>query len=93
MSAPGCVELDQDVLLVVQDDVLVVVGHHYGDWALLGLWNGLGLDAWLDFAGQVLVDELAHDLLGELVALIKRELLILDGLLNRECGPLPDIKV
>lgn len=93
VSAPWCIELDQNVLLVVQDDVLVVVRHDDGDWAFLSLWDGLRLDAWLDFARQVLVDELADDLLGELVALVEREFLVLDSLLNGECRPLSNIEV
>lgn len=93
VAAPGCVELDQDVLLIVQDDVFVVVRDDDLDGPFLSFWNRLRLDAGRDLAGQKVVDELADALFGELGALIEGELLVLDGLLDGEGGPLGGVEV
>lgn len=92
MTAPGCVELNQDILLVVHDDLLVVLGDNDGNRAVLLLRNGLRLDAGLNLAGNEVVDESADGCSGDLSA-SEGELLVLGGVLNSESGPLADLKV
>jgi hypothetical protein len=93
VTAPGSVELDEDVLVVVDDDVLVVLGDNGGDGAVLGLGDGLRLDAGVDLAGEEVVDESANVLLGDLLVLVVRELLVLGGALDSERGPLAGLEV
>jgi len=93
MPAPWGVELDEDVLVLVHDDIVIVVGHNHMYRPVLLLWDGLGLDAWLDLAVDEVLDELADFLRAELLLLVERELLVLDRLLDGEGGPLVDLKV
>lgn len=69
------------------------MGHHDLNIALLLLRNGLGLDAWIDLARDEIIDELANVLRRELLALVKGEFLVLDGLLDREGGPFVGFEV
>lgn len=57
------------------------------------LWDGLRLDARLDLAINKVLNESANIVMCKLLVLIEGELLILDGLLNGECGPLVDLQV
>jgi hypothetical protein len=50
VTAPRGIELEQDILVVVDDELLVALTDNNGDRALLGLGDGLGLDARLDLA-------------------------------------------
>lgn len=93
MTAPWSVELDQDILLVIKDDLIVVLGNDDGDWAILLLWNSLGLDAWLDLASNEIVNKLANCLGSKLVGLVEWELLVLDSFLDGESWPLANLKV
>lgn len=93
VTAPRGVELYKNIFLVVNDDFLVIVGHHDLNIALLLLRNGLGLDAWIDLARDEIIDELANVLRRELLALVKGEFLVLDGLLDREGGPFVGFEV
>jgi len=93
VTAPGRVELDENVLLVVNDNLLVVLADDSGDGSFLGLGDGLGLDARLNLAGQNVLDELA-DLLGvELLLLVVGVLCVLAGLLDSEGGELLRLQV
>lgn len=93
VTAPGSVELDENVLLVVNDNLLVVLAHNNGDWALLGLGDGLRLDAGVNLAVQNVLDELA-DLLGvELLGLVVGVLGVLAGLLDGEGGEVLGLQV
>jgi hypothetical protein len=96
VSAPWCVELEQDILIVLDHDVLVVLGDHNSDWTVLLLWDRLALNAWLDVASQEVIDELADGLLAEIAdgALgCEWELLVLLCVLDGEGGPLADLEV
>lgn len=90
VAAPGCVELEEHVLVVVDHDVLVILGHDNGDWALLLLRDRLALDARLELAGDVVVDEgadvLGADVLGAALLGVG-ELLVLLRVLDGESGP------
>ena len=93
MSAPGGVELDEDILLVVNDNLLIVAAYDHGDGAFLGLGNRLRLDARLYLAVQDVLNELA-DLLGvKLLGLVIGELGVLGGLLDGEGRELLGLKV
>lgn len=93
MSAPGSVEFDEDILLVINDNLLVVAAHNHGNGAFLGLGDRLGLDARLYLAVQDVLDELA-DLLGvKLLGLVIGELGVLGGLLDGEGRELLGLKV
>lgn len=93
VSAPGGVELNKNILLVVDDDLLVVTAHDDGDGAFLGLGDGLGLDARLNLAVEDILDELA-DLLGvDLLRLVIGVLGVLSGLLDGEGRELLGLEV
>lgn len=61
--------------------------------AFLLFGNGLGFDAGLHLAVNEILDECTHVIMGEFLALIKGELLVLHGLLDGESGPLVDFQV
>jgi hypothetical protein len=93
VTAPGSVELKEDILIIVDDDLLVVAAHDNGDGALLGLGNGLRLDARVNLSVKDVLNELA-DILGvNLLGLIVRVLGILAGILDRESRELLGLKV
>ncbi len=96
VSAPWGVELEENVLVAVDDEFLVVLRHDDSDWAVLLLWDGLALDASLDLAGKVFVDEFADVLLAQILLaalLFVWELLVLGDVLNSECRELSDLEV
>lgn len=93
MSAPWGVELDQDILLVVHDNLLVVLGDDDSDWAIVGLWDRLALDGRLDLARDKVGHELLNVLGVDLLILREGELLVLVDLLDRESGPLANLEV
>lgn len=84
MTAPRSIELEQHILVVIHDDLLVVTTDNDGDRALLGLGDGLRLDARLDLAINDILDELANLLGIDLLGLVVRVLGILGGLLDSE---------
>lgn len=93
MATPWSVELNQNILLVVKNNFIVVLGNYNGDWAILRLWDWLGLDAWINLASDEVVNELANCLGSKLVRLVEWELLVLDSLLNSESWPFVSLKV
>ena len=93
MTAPWCVELDEDVLLVVHNHFLVVLGHDDSHGAILLLWDRLALDAGFELAADKLVTELANDLLSELLLLVQGVFLSLDGILDGKGGPRANLEV
>lgn len=93
MPTPWGIEFKKNVVLVVDNHILVVMGHDHGNGTLLLFWNGLGLDARIDLAVEEFLDEGADFLLGELLLLVKGELLVLDDLLDGEGGPLAVLEV
>jgi hypothetical protein len=92
MTAPWSVELDQNIFLIVKHNIFVVLGDNHYHWSFLLLRDGLGLDAGLDLAINVVLHKLAHVHLGDLCS-TERELLILGGILNGEGRPIADLKV
>ena len=87
MTAPGGVELEKNIVLVIQNDLFVVVGHNDLNRAFLLLWNRLGLDAGGDLAVHEVLDECANIVMCNLLVLVKRKLLVLDRLLDGESWP------
>jgi hypothetical protein len=96
VAAPWGVELEENVFLVVDNDVLVVLGHNNSDGTLLFLGDRLALDGWLDVAGNKVIDECA-DVLGADVldgALLgEREFEVLGDVLDSKSGPAADLEV
>ena len=80
-------------MIVVDNNFLVVVGYYDLDWTFLLLWDGLGLDAGFNLAVNKVLNKGANVIMGELLALIKGEFLVLDSLLNGKCGPFVDFQV
>lgn len=93
VTAPGSVELNENILLVVDDDLLVVLGDDGGDGAVVLLGNGLRLDGRLNLASEEVLDEGANLLSVDLVVLVVGELLVLVGALDSESGPLAGLQV
>lgn len=93
MTAPRSVELQENVLVLLNHNILVVVSDDDLDGPFLLLRDGLRLDARVDLAVHEVLDESADVLFGQLLALVKGEFLVLDGLLNSEGGPLVGFKV
>ncbi len=93
MAAPRGIKFYKNVLFVVNNDILVVVGHHDLNITLLLLGNILGLDAGIELASHEIIDELANVFRRELLALVKGELLVLDGLLDCKGGPFASFEV
>jgi len=92
VTAPGGVELNQDILVGVHDNLVIVLGDNDSDGTVVLLGNGVGLDARVDLAGNELVKELGNLLLGKVRAL-EGELLVLLGVLDGEGGPLANLEV
>lgn len=84
VSAPRSVELDEDILVLVHDDLLVGVGDDDGDWAVIRLWDGLGLDTRSNVTGDDTLNELGDVLLGELLLLVEGVLLVGNSVLDGE---------
>ena len=87
VTAPRGVELEKDIVLVVQNNLFVVIGHNDLNRAFLLLWNRLGLDAGGDLAVHKVLDECADIVMCKLLLLVERKLLVLDGLLDGESWP------
>lgn len=80
-------------MIVFHDDFLVVVGYDDLDWTFLLLWDRLGLDTWFHLAVNEILDESSNVVVSDLLALVVGEFLVLNGLLDSECGPLVDLQV
>lgn len=96
VSAPGGVELEKDILVVVDDEVLVALCDNDSGTGLLLLGDGVALDAGLDLAANELLNErtdsLGADVLdGTLLGV--GELLVLGDVLDGECGPGANLEV
>ncbi len=87
MTAPWGVELEKNIVLILQNDLFVVVGHNDLDRALLLFWNRLRLDAGVDFAINEGLNECANIIVRNLLVLVKRKLLVLDSLLDGKSWP------
>ena len=91
VTAPWCIELNEDVLGLVQDNVGVVLSDNSGNRALL-FRNRLALDAGLNVAGNKVVKELGNVLLRNVLA-GEGELLVLLSVLDGESRPFADLEV
>jgi hypothetical protein len=96
VSAPGGVELEENVLVVVNNEVLVALGDDHGGTRLLLLGNRLALDAGLDLATNKLLNESADSLLADVLSgtlLGEGVLLVLGDVLDGERGPGANLEV
>ena len=93
VTAPWGVEFQEYVIIIVHHNIFVVVGNDDLYWPFLFLGDWLRLDAWLDLAVKELLHEGANVLLGDLLLLVKGELLVLDDLLNGEGGPFAVLQI
>ncbi len=87
MTAPRRIVFQKNVLVVIDDEVLVVVCNDDLNRALLLLWDWFRLDTRLRLAVNEVLDEFGNIIMGDLLLLVKGELLVLDGLLDGESGP------
>ena len=88
VAAPRSVEFEEDVIVIIYNKLLVVLGHNDLDGSLLLLWHRLRFHAGLDLAVNEVLNKSANVFLRDFLLLVKRELLVFDGLLDSECGPL-----
>ncbi len=93
VAAPWCVEFEKDVILVVDDYIFVVVSDNDLDMSFLLFRDRLGFDAGLHLAINEVLDECAHIIVREFLALVKGKFLVLHGLLNCESGPLVHFQI
>jgi len=93
VTAPWCIELEEDILLVIENLSLVVVGNDDGDGTILVLRNGLRLDGRLDLAGNKVINELGDASKVDLLGLVIGVLGVLANVLDSEGGPLANLKV
>lgn len=82
VSAPRGVEFHEDVLVVVDDQFLIVMGDNNRYGAVLRLGDRLRLDAWFDLSIKNVLHELRNVLLGDLLGLIIGVFLVRDGVLD-----------
>ena len=87
VTAPGGVEFEENIVVVVQNNFLVIVGYHDLNRTLLLLWNWLRLDAGVNFALNKFLDEGADLVVCDFLGLVKGEFLVLNSLLDSKCGP------
>lgn len=87
MTAPWGVEFQQNVLAVIQDNLIIIMRNNHCDGTVLLLRDRLRLDAGLDLTVHEVLHKRPDGLLGDLLALVKGEFLVLDGLLNRKGRP------
>ena len=93
MTAPWSVELEENILLVIENLSLVVVGNDDGDGTILVLRNGLRLDGRLDLAGNKVIDKLGNASKVDLLGLVVGVLGVLANVLDSKGGPLANLKV
>lgn len=93
VTTPWCIEFDENILVIIQNDVFVVVRHNNLYRAVLLFGDGFGLDAWLHLPVDKVLNEIANFFVCERLALVKGELLIFDGLLDRKGGPFTSLEV
>ena len=93
MTTPRRVKLNQNILFIVEDDVIVIICHNHRDRTILLLWDRLRLDTRLDFSSEIVSHEYANFFFGDLLGLVKRKLLVLDGFLDGKCRPGADFQV
>ena len=93
MTAPWCIEFEEDVILVINDNVFVVMRHDDLDWTFLLLWNGLRLHASLDLAIDKVLNELADVIMGDFLLLAIRELGVFHSILNGKGRPFAILEI
>ena len=93
MTTPRGVKFQEHVFLIIDHWFLIVVGNHNMDRALLGFWDRLGFDAWLDFTIYKVLDKAANVVMGDLLSLVIRKFLILNRFLDSKGWPLVLLEV
>ena len=92
MSTPRSVEFNENILLVVKYDIFICVRHNHSHRPVILFGNGLGFDARLHVAVDVILDELADMLLIDRAS-GEWEFLVLASVLDGKGGPLADLEV
>ena len=93
VSTPRGIIFNENILLVIKNNVLVGMGDDDRNRALLGLRNGLRLDARLNLAFDNLLNELANILGLQFLLLVIRILGMLHGVLNGKSRELLGVEV
>ena len=88
VTAPGGVELNEDVLAVIIDDIIEALPDNVVDRVVLGRRNDLALELRFDFACNVLLDPVGDTISSDLLALSVGVLELLLQVLDDEGGPL-----
>ena len=87
MSAPWSVELDKDILGVVVDNLVELLGNEDNNGLILSLRDGCALDGRLERSINELLYEWSNSPGGEGDALVEGVLELLGDILDDECGP------
>ena len=85
---PRSIEFDENVLCVVENNVVIVVGYDNGDWTFLSFRNRFTLDARRNISFDISGNELLNFRGSDFLGLVIRELLVLCDILNSKCWPL-----
>lgn len=93
VSAPWGIEFNKNILFVVDDKLIIIVRHNNLDGAFLLFGDWLGLDAWLNFAVDKVLDKFSNVLQSDLLGLVIRKLQVLHSFLNRKGGKFIGFKV
>ena len=93
MPAPWGIEFEKDVVIVVDHQVLIIVGYDDLDRTFLLLGNWLRFNACLHFAVHEILHKSTNVIVSEFLVLVEREFLVLDCFLDGECWPFVDLKV
>ena len=93
MAAPWGIKFHEDIFLIVYNDLVIIMSDNHLNRSFLRLGDGLRFDAWLDFTVDKILNEFSHIIMGELLALIKGEFLILDGFLNSKSREFVSLQV
>jgi hypothetical protein len=84
---------NENILGIIKNDILVVMGNDNGYRAILRFWDRLALNAWLYLSSIEVINEGANRLSGDFFSLLIWELLVLDGILDSESWPLANFQV
>lgn len=93
MSTPWRIEFNKHILLIVDDNFIVVMGHNNLDGSFLLLRNGLRLDAGFNFAVDKVLDKLSDIVVRNFFGLVIGKFQVLHGFLNRKGGEFIGFKV
>lgn len=88
VTAPGSIHLEEDVLALVHNELVELLGHDDLDGLVVLGRNVLGLEGGSDLTRSIVIHESLDLLLGDLLGLVKGILGTGVNVLDRESGPL-----